>query len=122
MQVGNVKSNFKEVNKTDYSTFRLYAVHLSRALDNEKFDRLVHTLNVCDKMKEEKEKKTRLLNFLYHVALWDVEDAKELGFVEFLQKDLIEVKRLFDYMEKNNKEYFNTLMRNYNERKESRLC
>ena len=73
-------------------------------------------------MEKEKEKKTRLLNFLYHVALWDVEDAKELGFVEFLQKDLIEVKRLFDYMEKNNKEYFNTLMRNFNERKESRIC
>lgn len=121
MQVDNVKSNIS-LPKISYSDLEFYSIHLSIDFSDDSFISLIHTLNVCEQTKSDDAKKLRLIRILYEKCLWDIEEAKELGFIKFLEKDVFDKKRMYNYMEKNNKEFFIKIRSKYNERKESRLC
>ena len=107
-----MKSNIS-LPKLSYSDLEFYSIHLSKDFSDDSFISLIHTLNVCEQTKSDDVKKLRLIRILYEKCLWDIEEAKELGFIN--------KKRMYQYMEKNNKEFFIKIRSKYNERKESRL-
>ena len=63
---------------------------------------------------------------LYHKCLWDIDEAKEVGFVLFLEDELKDVEEMFSYYRNNDINYIDEINNKYrgmkNERKESRLC
>ncbi len=114
-----MKSN-RALRNITYDEFKFYVVINMEKFSDESRVRLNHTFKVCENTPDESGKKRRLYDVLYLHCLWDVEEAKEEGFIMFLERELKEAKNMFSYYKKNNIEY--KIGENKNERKESRVC
>ena len=96
-----MKSN-RALRNITYDEFKAYVVINVDMFSDESRVRLNHTFKVCENTLDESEKKRRLYDVLYRHCLWDVEEAKEEGFIMFLERELKEAKDMFSYY-KNNK-------------------
>ena len=125
MQVDNVKSN-RALRNISYADFKAYVQLNSKRFSLESQERLEKTFNVCDQLENEHDRKVRLYNVLYHKCLWDIDEAKEVGFVLFLEDELKDVVEMFSYYRNNDINYIDEINNKYrgmkNEREESRLC
>lgn len=114
-----MKSN-RAIRNITYDEFKAYVVINMSKFSDESRIRLNHTFKVCEHTSDESGKKRRLYDVLYRHCLWDVKEAKEEGFIMFLERELKEAKDMFSYYKNNSIEY--QLGENKNERKESRVC
>ena len=112
-----MKSN-RAIRNITYDEFKSYVVINMVKFSDESRVRLNHTFKVCENTSDESAKKRRLYDVLYRHCLWDVEEAKEEGFIMFLERELKEAKDMFAYYKKNKLE----LGENKNEREKSRVC
>lgn len=83
-------------------------------------------INVCDSLRDNNEKIFRL-NTTLQKCLWDIPEAVEMGFPQYLMSSLKENKKILDYHKINCKDYSECLicldrkkiknkLRNHNER------
>lgn len=66
-------------------------------------NRLMRTIDSCDLLSSEKEKKF-LLNSTLNIVLWDFNDAVRMGFHQFLRTKFVERYEAIQYHEANKKD------------------
>ena len=66
-------------------------------------NRLIRTVEMCDLMEDEKEKKFTL-NSTLNIILWDFEEAIQMGFHKFVKTKFLERYEAIQYHEANKKD------------------
>ncbi len=66
-------------------------------------NRLIRTIDICDLMDNEKEKKFAL-NSTLNIILWDFEEAIQIGFHKFVKSKFVERYEAIQYHEANKKD------------------
>ena len=66
-------------------------------------NRLIRTIDICDSMSNEKEKKFTLISTL-NIALWDFGEAIQMGFHKFIKTKFVERHEAIQYHEANKKD------------------
>ena len=83
-----------------YDNMRIVCISYMDELSRINQNRLLRTIDTCDRLNTEKEKKF-LLNSTLNIVLWDFEEAVFLGFQNFIKTRFLERFEAIKYHEAN---------------------
>jgi len=86
-----------------YRDMRTVCISYMNELSRLNQNRLIRTLDTCDRLRDEKEKKF-LLNSTLNIVLWDFEEAVIVGFQTFIRTKFLERLEAIKYHEANKKD------------------